>query len=62
MRRPTRTHYAVNVTGTGNVCRAALAAGVKRIVHVSTTSVYQQGLGVPVPEDFPLLPMRDRIH
>jgi 2-alkyl-3-oxoalkanoate reductase len=58
-RRPIRSHYAVNVAGTGNVCRAALAASVKRVVHVSTTSVYQQGLGVPVHEDYPLSPLRD---
>ena len=57
--QPMRAYHAVNVTGTRNVCLAALAAGVRRFVHVSTTSVYQQGLGVPVREDFPLSPMRD---
>ena len=58
-RRPLSEYHAVNVTGTGNVCRAALAAGVTRIVHVSTTSVYQQGLGRPVSEDAPLRPLPD---
>jgi nucleoside-diphosphate-sugar epimerase len=58
-RRPLKDYYAVNVNGTENVCRAALAAGVTRLVHVSTTSVYEQGLGVPVSEDFPLRPLPD---
>ncbi|HYZ28995.1 MAG TPA: NAD-dependent epimerase/dehydratase family protein [Thermoleophilaceae bacterium] len=59
VRRPLSEYYAVNVTGTENVSRAALAAGVKRLVYVSTTSVYKQGLGVPVGEDFPLEPLPD---
>jgi 2-alkyl-3-oxoalkanoate reductase len=59
VRRPLREYYAVNVTGTENVCRAAVAAGVKRLVHVSSTSVYEQGLGVPVDETFPLAPPPD---
>ena len=59
VRRPLRDYHAVNVTGTENVCRAALAAGVQRIVHVSSTSVYKQGLGVPVDETFPLAPPPD---
>jgi nucleoside-diphosphate-sugar epimerase len=59
VRRPMREYFAVNVTGTENVCRAALAAGVKRLVHVSTTSVYKQGLGMPVQEDLPLAPLPD---
>lgn len=59
VRRPMREYYAVNVTGTENVCRAALAAGVKRLVHISSTSVYKQGLGVPVSEEFPLEPLPD---
>jgi 2-alkyl-3-oxoalkanoate reductase len=59
VRRPLREYYAVNVTGTENVCRAAVAAGVKRLVHVSSTSVYEQGLAVPVDETFPLAPPPD---
>jgi 2-alkyl-3-oxoalkanoate reductase len=59
VRRPLREYHAVNVTGTENVCRTALAASVKRLVHVSTTSVYEQGLGVPVGENFPLAPLPD---
>lgn len=59
IRRPFHEYEAVNVGGTGNVCRAALAARVRRLVHVSTTSVYAQGLGRPVSEDAPLAPMPD---
>src|SRR5258706_8282284 len=58
-RRPMKEYYAINVTGTKNVCRAALRAGVMRLVHVSTTSVYRQGLGSPVDEDSPLRPLPD---
>jgi nucleoside-diphosphate-sugar epimerase len=54
-----KDYYAVNVTGTKNVCRAALRAGVTRLVHVSTTSVYEQGLGRLVGEDSPLRPLPD---
>jgi nucleoside-diphosphate-sugar epimerase len=59
VRRPLRDYHAVNVTGTENVCRAALAAGVGRLVHVSSTSVYKQGLRVPVDETSPLAPPDD---
>ena len=57
--RPIEDYRAVNVTGTENVCRAALAAGVRRLVHMSSSSVYGMGLGRPANEDFPLAPFRD---
>ncbi|HEX9097358.1 MAG TPA: NAD-dependent epimerase/dehydratase family protein [Candidatus Dormibacteraeota bacterium] len=57
--RPLEEYQAVNVTGTKNVCRAALVAGVTRLVHVSTTSVYEHGLREPVKEDSPLRPLPD---
>ena len=56
--RPMEDYRAVNVTGTENVCRAALAEGA-RVVHVSSWTVYGMGLGKPALEDFPLLPMRE---
>src|SRR5215467_13755613 len=31
---PMEVHYAVHVKGTENVCRAALAAGVPRLIHL----------------------------
>jgi nucleoside-diphosphate-sugar epimerase len=56
--RPMDEYRAVNVTGTENVCRAALAEGA-RVVHVSSWTVYGMGLGNPVAEDSPLMPMRE---
>ena len=57
--RPKRQYYAVNVVGTENLCKAALAAGVRRFIHVSSWSVYGMALGQPVREDFPLRPIPD---
>jgi nucleoside-diphosphate-sugar epimerase len=57
--RPLDQYHAVNVTGTENVCRAALAAGVRRVVHMSSSSVYGMGLGRPVHESIPLAPFDD---
>src|SRR4051794_27908 len=59
VRGPLSDYHAVNVTGTENVCRAALAADIERLVHVSSTSVYKQGLGVPVDETHELAPPPD---
>jgi nucleoside-diphosphate-sugar epimerase len=57
--RPLEDYRAVNVTGTENVCRAALAAGVRRFVHMSSSSVYGMARGRPVDERFPMAPFRD---
>jgi nucleoside-diphosphate-sugar epimerase len=57
--RPLAEYRAVNVIGTENVCRAALAAGARRVVHMSSSSVYGVGLGQPADETFPLAPFRD---
>jgi nucleoside-diphosphate-sugar epimerase len=57
--RPLQDYYAVNVTGTENVCRTALATGVRRLVHMSSSSVYGVGLGRPAHEGFPLAPFPD---
>jgi nucleoside-diphosphate-sugar epimerase len=56
--RPMEDYREVNVTGTENVCRAALAEGA-RLVHVSSWTVYGMGLGEPVREDRPLRPLRE---
>ncbi|HEX8996409.1 MAG TPA: NAD-dependent epimerase/dehydratase family protein [Ktedonobacterales bacterium] len=53
---PIEDYRAVNVTGTENVCRAALAAGVRRLVHISSWTVYGMNIGQPAREDFPLQP------
>jgi nucleoside-diphosphate-sugar epimerase len=53
--RPMEDYHAVNVKGTENVCRAALAEGA-RVVHVSSWTVYGMALGRSAHEDFPLKP------
>lgn len=57
--RPIKDYRDVNVTGTKNVCREALAARVKRIVHISSWTVYGMNLGRPAREDFLLEPFRE---
>ena len=56
---PIEDYHAVNVTGTENVCRAALTEGVRRFVHMSSSSVYGIALGRPAGESFPLAPFPD---
>lgn len=56
---PMKDYRDVNVTGTVNVCRAALAAGVSRIVHISSWTVYGMDLGRPAREDFLLRPFQE---
>jgi nucleoside-diphosphate-sugar epimerase len=57
--RPQQTYHAVNVSGTANVCQVALHAGVERVVHVSSWTVYGMGLGQPLHEELPLQPLSD---
>jgi nucleoside-diphosphate-sugar epimerase len=57
--RPIDDYREVNVTGTANVCRAALAAGVSRLVHMSSSSVYGVGVGRRADESLPLSPFPD---
>jgi nucleoside-diphosphate-sugar epimerase len=57
--RPRHEYYAVNVVGTQNVCRATLAAGVPRLVHVSSWTVYGMGLHRVMQENLPLKPLLD---
>ncbi len=53
---PMSDYYAVNVTGSENVIRKAMAAGAKRIVHISSWTVYGMNIGQPAREDFPMQP------
>jgi nucleoside-diphosphate-sugar epimerase len=53
---PMAAYQAVNVTGAENVCRAAMAAGVKRLIHISSWTVYGMNIGVPAVEDFAFNP------
>jgi len=57
--RPLHEYAAVNVTGTENMCRAALVAGVDRFVHMSSSSVYGMDWRMPVGEDCALCPFPD---
>jgi nucleoside-diphosphate-sugar epimerase len=54
---PMVKYSAVNVTGTENVCRVALANNVRRLVHISSAMVYNMASGHPVTEDDPLEPL-----
>jgi NAD dependent epimerase/dehydratase len=50
------SYVQVNVTGTHNVARACLRAGVSRLVHTSTSETYGTARRVPIAEDHPLQP------
>jgi nucleoside-diphosphate-sugar epimerase len=56
---PMEEYHAINVTGTENVCRAALTAGVERLIHISSWTVYGMGIKHPADEDFPLTPLNE---
>ena len=56
---PFQDYFEVNVTGTENVCRAALTEGVSRLVHVSSWTVYGMDLGRAADEAFPLEPFEE---
>jgi nucleoside-diphosphate-sugar epimerase len=47
------------VTGTENVCLEALNAGVRRLIHVSSWTVYGMNLGTWVTEETPLTPLQE---
>ncbi|HET6804139.1 MAG TPA: GDP-mannose 4,6-dehydratase, partial [Frateuria sp.] len=50
------SYVATNVTGTLNICQAALQQGVQRVIHTSTSEVYGTACSVPINEDHPLQP------
>ncbi len=56
---PTERYAAVNVAGTENVCRAAMKAGARRVVHVSSWTIYGMERGWPLTEDTPPAPRKD---
>jgi nucleoside-diphosphate-sugar epimerase len=56
---PMEAYHAVNVTGTENVCRAALSAGIERLIHISSWTVYGMGIKHPAHEDSPLAPLNE---
>lgn len=54
--RASSSYVETNVNGTLNVCRAALAHSVRKIIHVSTSEVYGTAQYVPIDELHPLNP------
>ena len=52
---PEREMFDINVTGGHRVFHAARAAGVRRLIHLSSAAVY--GEGVHLAEDAPLAPL-----
>ena len=49
-----RSYVRVNVEGTLNVLEGCRRAGVRRVIHTSTSEVYGSALYVPIDEDHPL--------
>ncbi len=54
--QPLETH-AANVTGTLNLLKACVDAGVKRVVYSSSSSVYGDQPTLPLTEDMPANPL-----
>ena len=50
------SYVATNITGTVNICQAALENGIKRLIHTSTSEVYGTAQYVPIDEKHPLQP------
>lgn len=50
------SYVDTNIKGTMNMCQAARAAGVDRIIVTSTSEVYGTALEVPIPESHPRQP------
>jgi dTDP-glucose 4,6-dehydratase len=51
-----RDFFEVNALGSLNVAQAALSAGVRHVLHTSTSEVYGTARSVPITEDHPLEP------
>ncbi|MGZ3774653.1 MAG: NAD-dependent 4,6-dehydratase LegB [Bdellovibrio sp.] len=51
-----QSYVETNITGTLNICKAAMERGVSRVVHTSTSEVYGTALYVPIDEKHPLQP------
>jgi len=51
-----KSYVDTNVTGTLNICQAALENKVRRVLHTSTSEVYGTAQYVPIDERHPLQP------
>lgn len=50
------SYVDTNVTGTLNICQAALDNGCEKVLHTSTSEVYGTAMYVPIDEKHPLQP------
>jgi len=50
------SYVDTNIRGTLNICQAARVAGVKKLIHTSTSEVYGTARYVPMDEAHPLTP------
>jgi len=57
--RPYQDYYDVNVSGSENMCRACLAAGVSRLIHISSWTVYGMGVPYVAHENTPFKPLTE---
>ena len=55
--RPGRELYDVNVEGTRNVLEAALAIGARKVIAISSSSIFGIQTGRVMPEDAPATPI-----
>ncbi len=51
-----QSYVETNVTGTLNICKAALEHKTKKVIHTSTSEVYGTAQYVPIDEKHPLQP------
>ncbi|MCH9644427.1 MAG: NAD-dependent 4,6-dehydratase LegB [Gammaproteobacteria bacterium] len=51
-----QSYVETNITGTLNICQAALENNVMRVIHTSTSEVYGTARFVPINEEHPLQP------
>ncbi len=51
-----QSYVETNITGTINICKAALDHNVKKVLHTSTSEVYGTAKYVPINEEHPLQP------
>lgn len=54
--RAPQSYIDTNVTGTSNMCQAALKNNVEKFIHTSTSEVYGTARYVPIDEKHPLQP------
>ncbi len=53
---PKKVLYAINVTGTENICAAVIKAGIKHFIQISTADAYGPCKTIPAKEDHPFKP------